>query len=201
MPQHHPHAMITSKSEPFENYLTESIQALEAMHSNAFKQQVQHAFDILTNSLLNNHKLLIAGNGGSAADAQHFAAELIGRFKFNRKALPAIALTTDSSVLTAIANDFGYEQLFTRQLEGLALPGDVLIGITTSGTSKNVLAALEMCGQKGISTIALTGSSGLQHGTADVVLTAPSSNTAVIQQCHEVCLHFLCSALEQQLIS
>lgn len=185
--------------QPFEDYLQHSIHALQAMRSPAMYAHIQQAVDLMVDCLRKGGKVMVAGNGGSAADAQHFAAELIGRFKVNRVALPALALTTDTSILTAIANDFGYEQVFARQIEGIARPGDVFIGLTTSGASANILAAFATCRKLGISTLALTGAKGLCNGQTNVLLAMPSSETALIQQCHEVCLHFMCSMIEASL--
>lgn len=190
---------MSNSTHSFEAYLQESINVLHAMHDATFYACMQRAVDLLVNSLSNGGKVLVAGNGGSAADAQHFAAELIGRFNVNRAALPALALTTDTSILTAIANDFGYEQVFARQIEGVGRKGDVFIGITTSGASANILKALTTCQSMGISTLVLTGAKGLRGGEVDVLLPMPSSETALIQQCHEVCLHYICGMIEANL--
>lgn len=143
------------------------------------------------------NKLLFFGNGGSAADAQHFAAELVVRYRYDRKALPAIALTTDTSTLTAGANDLGYDRVFSRQVEALARPGDVAIGITTSGRSPNVLEAFRAARQMDVRTVAFTGAEGGDlEAFVDQVLIVPSRVTARIQEMHLTFGHMLCGALE-----
>jgi D-sedoheptulose 7-phosphate isomerase len=145
-------------------------------------------------------KLLLAGNGGSAADAQHIAAEFLSRFKFDRTPLPAIALTTDTSVLTAVGNDYGFEQVFERQVRGLGRPGDVLIAISTSGRSPNVLLALKAARESGVVTVGFTGSaSGAMRALCDLVLAAPSEETALIQQVHITAAHAICGLVERDL--
>ncbi len=143
-------------------------------------------------------KIMLCGNGGSAADSQHIAAEFIGRFEKERKSMAAIALTTDTSALTAIGNDYGYEEVFSRQIEGLGQSGDLLIGISTSGNSKNVVRALRVAKKKGISTVALVGDrpNGIMQTIADYVLIAPSANTARIQECHILMMHTICQLVE-----
>lgn len=143
-------------------------------------------------------KIMLCGNGGSAADSQHIAAEFIGRFEKERKSMAAIALTTDTSALTAIGNDYGYEEVFSRQVEGLGQSGDLLIGISTSGNSKNVIKALEVAKKKGVSTVALVGDrpNGVMQTIADHVLVAPSANTARIQECHILMMHTICQLVE-----
>lgn len=140
-------------------------------------------------------KILVCGNGGSAADAQHFVAELIGRFQKERDPLPAIALTTDSSVLTAVANDYSYADVFARQVRALARPGDVLVGISTSGRSENILRAFAAT-PLGVLRVALTGTAGLLAEIADVGLLAPGGSTAEIQAAHGVLIHALCAVIE-----
>ncbi len=145
-------------------------------------------------------KLLLAGNGGSAADAQHIAAELLSRFKLERNPLPAIALTTDTSVLTAIGNDYGYEHVFERQVRGLGRAGDVFIGITTSGGSPNVVAALEAAREAGLVTVGFTGTRGrAMQPLCDLLLVAPSDETAIIQQIHITAAHAICGLVEHEL--
>jgi D-sedoheptulose 7-phosphate isomerase len=142
-------------------------------------------------------KLMLFGNGGSAGDAQHMATEFVCRFVRNREALPAMALTTDSSVLTAIGNDFGFEQIFARQIRALGRPGDVAIGISTSGRSANVLEGIKAAREMGLTTIALTGGSGGELvKLADIVLVVPSTTTAIIQECHIALLHAMCEGTE-----
>jgi D-sedoheptulose 7-phosphate isomerase len=145
-------------------------------------------------------KTLIAGNGGSAADAQHIAAEFVSRFYFDRPALPSIALTTDTSALTAIGNDYGYELLFSRQLEANGQKGDVFIAISTSGNSKNVIKGIEAAKKLGIRTVGLTGKSGgKMRDMVDYCVCIPSDETPRIQECHILVGHILCAAVEKEL--
>ncbi|WP_273456541.1 D-sedoheptulose 7-phosphate isomerase [Nevskia ramosa] len=144
-------------------------------------------------------KILVGGNGGSAADAQHLAAELVARFEYDRPGLPAMSLSTDTSALTAIGNDYGYEFLFARQLQALARPGDLFIGITTSGNSKNVLKAFDVAPKLGVTRIALCGSCGKAKDIAEHALCVPSAHTPRIQECHILIIHILCALLEENL--
>lgn len=146
------------------------------------------------------NKLLIMGNGGSAADAQHFAGEIVSRFRMERPALPAIALSTDTSILTAIGNDYGFERIFSRQVEALAAPGDAVIGISTSGNSPNVQKALEVARQAGCTTIGLLGKDGGSiKALCDISLIIPSNDTPRIQEGHITVIHILCDLIEQGL--
>lgn len=152
------------------------------------------------NALKNKRKILLAGNGGSAADSQHLAAELVSRLQYNRPGLAAIALTTDTSALTAIGNDYGFDQLFSRQIEALGQPGDVFIAISTSGKSSNIIKALQTAREKHIATIGLTGANPnamLHH--CDELLCAPSKETPNIQECHIVFGHIICALIEESL--
>ena len=155
---------------------------------------------VASSTIKAGHKIMLCGNGGSAADSQHIAAELIGRFEKERRSMAAIALTTDTSALTAIGNDYGYDQVFARQVEGLGQSGDLLIGISTSGNSKNVVKAMEVAQSKGIRTVALVGDKpeGAMQGIANYVLAAPSTNTARIQECHILIMHTLCQLVESE---
>lgn len=145
-------------------------------------------------------KVMLCGNGGSAADAQHLAAELIGRYKMERAAMPAIALTTDTSIITALGNDYGYDTIFARQVQGLAKAGDVLIGISTSGNSRNVLLAMQEARERGVVTVAFTGAGGGQMAqNADYALKVPSSVTNHIQEMHITCGHLICELVERAL--
>ncbi|WP_243371950.1 D-sedoheptulose 7-phosphate isomerase [Geotalea sp. SG265] len=158
--------------------------------------------ELLSDALSNGKKLLVMGNGGSAADAQHFVAELVGRFKMERQGLPAIALTTDTSILTAVGNDYGFEDIFTRQVGALARPGDVVVGISTSGSSKNVHKALLLADERGCRTIGLLGKDGgTIAGIVDVPLTVPCDDTPRIQEGHITIIHILCDLLEKRLFS
>jgi len=145
-------------------------------------------------------RLLIFGNGGSAADAQHMAAELVGRFSRERRAVAALALTTDSSVMTSVANDYGFERIFARQIEALGRPGDVAFGISTSGKSPNVLKAIEAAGQQGLRTIALTGRDGGAIGAAaELHINVPEATTARVQEVHGTLIHAICELVEREL--
>ena len=149
-------------------------------------------------SLAQGNKIMFCGNGGSAADSQHLAAELVGRYKINRSAIPAMSLTVDTSALTAIANDFGYEQVFVRQVEGLGKAGDCLVGISTSGNSQNIVNAFLKAKEMGIKTIAFTGEGGgKMRELADICLNVPSSATNNIQEMHIACGHILCDIVEK----
>ncbi|OEU61253.1 MAG: phosphoheptose isomerase [Desulfuromonadales bacterium C00003094] len=154
----------------------------------------------IADALKQGHKVLIMGNGGSAADAQHFAAELVGRFLLERKALPAISLTTDSSILTAVGNDYGFDEIFKRQVEALAQPGDVVIGISTSGLSNNVFHALTAANQIGCKTIGLLGRDGGNIAAiVDINLTVPIRYTPYIQGAHGAIIHITCDLVEKEL--
>src|SRR6266481_4573905 len=156
--------------------------------------------ETLIDALQKGNKALLFGNGGSAADAQHIAAELVGRFAFDRPALPALALSVNTSCVTAIGNDFGFEQVFSRQLEALARPGDVAIGISTSGNSANVLRAMSTAKKIGLKTIALTGrSGGSLKNAVDYCICAPSSETPRIQECHILIGHIISELVEREI--
>jgi D-sedoheptulose 7-phosphate isomerase len=152
---------------------------------------VEKGGDLLRDALRGGRKILVCGNGGSAADAQHFAAEIVGRFEKERRAYPAISLATDTSILTAIGNDYGFDDIFSRQVEGLGVPGDILMGISTSGESGNVIRAVEAAAGLGIKTIGLLGRDGGRMKTlVDLALVVPEDTTARIQACHGAILHF-----------
>ena len=161
-------------------------------------QMVEAIANACIRGLHQSGKILFAGNGGSAADAQHLAAELVGRLCFNRPALPAIALTTDTSALTAIGNDYGFEHLFARQVEALGQPGDVFIGISTSGKSPNILRALDVAREKKLVTIGFTGMHAPQMlERCDWLLNVPTHVTSHIQECHIMFGHIICAAIEE----
>jgi D-sedoheptulose 7-phosphate isomerase len=167
-------------------------------------QQVARGIVAMTDCLRAGGKVMACGNGGSAADAQHFAAELIGRFERERQELAAIALTTDTSILTAVGNDYSYDEIFSKQVRGLGKKSDILIGISTSGNSKNVVKAIEVAKKMGIKIIALTGNGGGKIASLldadDVHLCAPSTRTARIQETHLVLLHALCDGVDHLLL-
>ena len=156
------------------------------------------AAQAISDALKTGHKLLVFGNGGSAADAQHLAGELVGRFQRERAAMPAIALTVDTSVLTAIGNDYSFKQVFARQVEALGRPGDVALGISTSGESPNVVAALQTARAKGLKTVALTGRDGGSVGrAAEIHVNVPDENTQRVQEVHMTLLHVMCEVIEE----
>ncbi len=185
--------------EIIENELRENILTKEKVLAECV-ETIARMGGMLAEALAQKHKLLFCGNGGSAADAQHIAAELVGRFMQEREALPAIALTTDSSILTCVGNDYGYDKVFSRQVEALGQPGDVLVGISTTGNSPNVLLAVEAAKAKGMRTAALTGKGGGKLAkAADLSLIVPSSNTQRVQETHIMVGHILCSLIESAL--
>jgi D-sedoheptulose 7-phosphate isomerase len=180
----------------FEN----AARSLQSVCSSSYPSQISEAIDLLVERLSAGNKLLVCGNGGSAADAMHICAELVGRFFRERQALPAIALNTDPAVLTAWSNDYNYRSVFSRQVEALAKPGDVVWGISTSGNSENVVAALRTARALGASTIAMTGQGGgAMAPYADVLLAVPLSVTPRIQEAHAVTYHIICEAVEAEL--
>lgn len=166
-----------------------------------FLTKAAEACSILVRSLKQGNKVLIFGNGGSAADSQHIAAEFVGRFAFERRALPALALSVNSSCVTAIGNDYGYDVVFSRQVEALGQAGDVAIGISTSGNSANVVRGIEAARGRGIHTIALTGAKGGKlESVVEICLKAPSDETPRIQECHILIGHILCELAERLVI-
>lgn len=170
----------------------------------ALAKPIADAAQAMVKCLMHDGKILACGNGGSAADAQHFAAELINRFEVERPGLPAIALTTDSSVLTSIANDYDYKQIFSKQVRALGMEGDVLLAISTSGSSPNVVAAIEAAHERGMVVVALTGRDGGQMGAmlqeGDFHLCVPAERTARIQEVHLLTLHCLCDVIDHVLL-
>jgi D-sedoheptulose 7-phosphate isomerase len=187
--------------DPIAAHLRQSLAALERTTQDAASLATARKIAaVILAALRSGNKLLIAGNGGSAADAQHIAAEIVGRYKQDRPAYAAIALTTDTSALTAVANDYGFEQVFVRQVEGLGKRGDVLLALSTSGRSPNILAALRTARQQGLVTIGFTGSKGeALRSLCDHLLAAPSDDTPVIQQIHLAVAHGICDEIEQTL--
>ena len=179
----------------FEHAIAEHLAVIQSI--TAQEPLLQHIATEMAHAVLAGKKVLWCGNGGSAADSQHLAAELMGRFRRERRGLPSVALTTDSSILTAIANDYGYDRVFARQVESLCNSGDVVVGISTSGNSRNVCAALETAKSLGAFTVAFTGESGGDLASiADVTLRIPSSDTARVQEGHILCGHMLCDWIE-----
>lgn len=188
--------MSTDFSSLFKTHLTEHQDAIAKL--SGMEDQIAPLAEVWLSALKNGKKIIFFGNGGSAADAQHLAAELVVRYRVNRPALAGLALTTDTSILTAHSNDFGFETVFARQIEALAQPGDVALGISTSGTSKNILAALQAANDCGCVTIAFTGESASPCSElAQHSFHAPSKVTARIQECHLLIGHLLCDVVEQ----
>lgn len=161
-------------------------------------ESVIRAADAIRGALASRHKILAFGNGGSASDAEHFVAELVGRFDGERHGLPAVALTAHSGIMTAVANDYGYERVFSRQIEALGLPGDIALGISTSGRSPNIVAALAAARSRGLITIALTGRDGGPAGAAaDIHVNVAEPATPRIQEVHRTILHAICQLVDQ----
>ena len=191
---HHVKAMLQSE-------FSKSIALLQAMSEDAaLHGQVQQVLELSVQALKSGNKLLFAGNGGSAADAQHWAGELVSRFYFDRPGLPAIALTTDTSILTAIGNDYGYDYVFARQVEALGQAGDVLFAISTSGNSKNIVRAIDAARTKGLKVVGFTGQGGgAMAALCDVCFRVPSPETPRIQEGHEALGHLICALIEQEI--
>jgi D-sedoheptulose 7-phosphate isomerase len=162
--------------------------------------QIESAAKMIIASIRSSGKVLVFGNGGSAADSQHIAAELVGRFKKERKAIAAVSLTTDTSILTALGNDYGYQSIFSRQVEALGRPGDVAIGISTSGNSPNVIAALQAARSLGMKTIGMTGKGGGgMSKLCDLLIAVPSSDTPRVQESHIMIAHIICDLVESEI--
>lgn len=193
----------------------------QSNHNDFIKQTIQRSIDLKTNLLQqpellskinevsnrciqtfqSGNRLLIAGNGGSAADAQHIAAEFVCRFNFERPGLPAMALATNYSVITAAGNDYSFDEVFSREIEANGCEGDIFIGISTSGNSTNILKAIDACQQKDIYTVGLSGEAGAIQEKADICLNIPSKNTPRIQECHILIGHILCEIVENNLFA
>jgi D-sedoheptulose 7-phosphate isomerase len=188
---------ILSLSDHFEQAIADHIQVIQSIRQQ--QPMLEHIAAEMANAIAAGKKVLWCGNGGSAADSQHMAAELMGRFKRERRALPSIALTTDTSILTAIGNDYGFDRVFERQIEALCIAGDVVVGISTSGNSKNVCAALRTARKMGAFTVAFTGAGGgAITGIAAASLCMASKDTARIQEGHILCGHMLCDWVESR---
>jgi D-sedoheptulose 7-phosphate isomerase len=191
-----------SPNDPIGAHLTLSLAALERASGDAtLLANARKIAAVIIAALRAGNKILLIGNGGSAADAQHIAAEIIGRYKQDRSGWAAIALTTDTSALTAITNDYGFEQVFARQVEGLGKPGDVLLAFSTSGRSPNILAALHKARERGLVTIGFTGIKGeALSAQCDHLFVSPSNDTPVVQQIHLTFAHGICDEIEQTLM-
>ena len=170
------------------------------INDNLLQENIEEVVNRMIQCFENGNKVLFCGNGGSAADSQHLAAEFVARFNFDRPALNAIALTVDTSALTAIGNDYGYDYVFSRQVEALGVAGDILVGFSTSGRSKNVLAAFEVAKKQNITTIGMLGQDGRDIGNiADISLNMPSSETPKIQEGHIISGHIICALVEEKM--
>ena len=184
--------MINTIKEEFSSHLETINNVIGVM-----EKDIETASILIVDALKNGNKILLCGNGGSAADAQHIAAELTGRYKTERRGLPGIALTTDTSAITAIGNDYGYDRVFDRQVESLANKGDVIIGISTSGNSKNVVSALKLGQELGCKTVGLTGrDGGAMNAVCDINMVVPSNNTPRIQEMHILFGHTICQIID-----
>ena len=187
--------------EDIRKQVEDSIRVMQALLTDDLLiKEISNSAEVCVEALKAGRKILIAGNGGSAADAQHMAGELVNRFMFERPGLSAIALTTDTSVLTSVSNDSGFEEVFSRQVEALGSEGDILILISTSGRSMNILKAAETAHKKNVSVIGLTGRTGGQMDKyCDLLIKVPSDNTPRIQECHILIEHILCSIIENKI--
>ncbi|MEM3397094.1 MAG: D-sedoheptulose 7-phosphate isomerase [Thermoplasmata archaeon] len=184
--------------EEIERMVNESVEAKQKMLK-MHKDTIAKIVEVMCNSIENGGKVLWCGNGGSAADAQHLACELVSKFYVDRKALASIALNTNTSILTAIANDYDFERVFVRQVEALGKKGDVLVGISTSGNSKNVIAAMKKAREMGITTIGFTGETGgAMKECVDILLNVPSKDTPRIQEAHITAGHIICYLIEKR---
>ena len=187
--------------DSIKNYLEKSSELISSLAKDPPKE-IQLISQAIINAFKSNAKVLIFGNGGSAADAQHFSAELVGRFKKERKGLPAIALTTNTSTLTALANDYDFDMIFKRQIEALGKKGDIAIGISTSGQAPNVICGLNTAREIGLTTIALSGQKGTNLiETTDISLLIQSENTPHIQEAHILMIHTICKIVEDAFVS
>lgn len=180
-----------------EQLIDEHIAVAQAIQTDCL-EDIRQVAAICKTALTGGHKILFMGNGGSAADSQHLAAELVGRFKKERKGLASIALTTDTSILTAVANDYGFDSVFSRQVEALAVAGDVVVGLSTSGNSPNVVKAIQAAKDQGAITVGMAGRQGGKlAGLCDVCIKVPSEVTARIQEGHSLIGHILCQLIEE----
>ena len=184
------------------NFIKESLMEsaeLKRKVAETMAGDIQKAIDLISDAIKSGKKVLLMGNGGSAADTQHIAGELVGRFKKERKAIPAISLSTDTSILTAIGNDYGFEKVFERQIEALGNKGDVVIGISTSGNSENIYRAMKLAKEIGLITIGLLGNDGGKiKELSDIPLIVPSKNTPRVQESHITIGHIICEGVEKK---
>jgi len=190
--------MKRNTDEMVKRQISEHISAAREMFK--LSKQIAHICPKIEEALRNGNKIMLAGNGGSAADCQHIAAEFVGRFKLERKSYPAIALTTDTSIITAIANDYSFDTIFSRQVQGLGKKGDILFGISTSGNSANIISAVEVAKKRSIFTVGLLGKDGgALKCLVDLPITVPVQNTARVQECHILIGHIICDIVENDL--
>ncbi len=195
---------VTADTVTTINYIKRNIEASVAvkqaiLDDGELMQAIMQVAQVCTEALRDGHKIIFAGNGGSAGDAQHLAAELVGRYEYDRPGLAAVALTTDSSMLTSISNDYGYENVFERQLSAVGRNGDVFIGISTSGNSKNILAAARRAQEMQVVTVGLLGNGGMLDSVCDYSLKVPSADTPRIQESHIMIGHIICGYVERSL--
>ena len=180
--------------------MAEAVKVKQALLSDeALMEKIAQVADVMVNAYMSGHKTLWAGNGGSAADAQHMAGELVNKFSFDRPGLAALSLSTDTSIITAVGNDYGFDRLFARQIEAQGCPGDVFLGISTSGKSPNLVNALAACQEKGITSVAIVGANPCPMDQYDFVIHVPSRVTPRIQECQTLIGHILCFIVENQL--
>ena len=189
-----------NKADTIKAQIAESIRVKQALLSDgSLMEQVAQVADLMIDAYRAGHKTMWAGNGGSAADAQHMAGELVNKFTFDRPGLAALSLSTDTSIITAVGNDYGFDRLFARQVEAQGCVGDVFIGISTSGKSPNLVNALAACKEKGITSVAIVGANPCPMDDYDYVLHVPSTVTPRIQECQTLIGHILCYIVEQEL--
>ena len=183
-----------------EDNLAQTLEVLLSIkESEQYKSNLMKVANVIVKALQNKKRIYIAGNGGSAADAQHFSAELVSRFAMDRNPLPSLALSTDTSAITAIGNDYGFDDIFSRQLNGFGEKGDIFVGITTSGKSRNILNAFEVCKEKQIVSIALCGINCIKSFTPDFLISIPSNSTPKIQEMHLISYHIICGIIERSI--
>lgn len=176
------------------------IQLLNILKGSEYMETVESVADCMADCIRNGNKIILAGNGGSAADAQHFAGEIVGRFMMERKSIPALSLCVDPSVMTCIGNDYGYDMVFARQMEGLGQAGDVFVAISTSGNSENIIKAIKAAREKGIKVVGFLGKGGGKiKDICDYALVVPSDDTPRIQEIHTFTVHLMCERIEQKL--
>ena len=191
-----------NRTEIIRAHISESVRVKQALLADgALMAKIDAIAEVMVTAYRNGHKTLWAGNGGSAADAQHMAGELVNKFTFDRPGLAALSLSTDTSIITAVGNDYGFDRLFARQIEAQGCPGDVFVGISTSGKSPNLVNALQACRAKGIISVAIVGANPCAMDDYDYVIHVPSTETPRIQECQTLIGHILCYLVEQNLFA